>query len=62
MRYRFQPPPGHTHADVLLEAHKLRVERGDDNIAPVHTDRFVVQRMAPCPAHHGVWLEPSRPA
>ncbi len=25
--YRFEPPAGHTHADVLLEAHKLRVER-----------------------------------
>ena len=30
--YRFEPPFGHTHADVLLEAHKLRVERGDYNI------------------------------
>ena len=27
---------GYTHADVLLEAHKLRVERGDHNIAEVH--------------------------
>ena len=34
--YRFEPPFGYTHADVLLEAHKLRVERGDYNIAPVH--------------------------
>ena len=25
--YRFVPPAGFTHADVLLEAHKLRVER-----------------------------------
>ena len=24
---------GCTHAEVLLQAHKLRVERGDDNIA-----------------------------
>ena len=30
--YRFEPPHGFTHADVLLEAHKLRVERGDYNI------------------------------
>ena len=30
--YRFEPPFGYTHADVLLEAHKLRVERGDYNI------------------------------
>jgi glyoxalase family protein len=34
--YRFEPPAGHTHADVLLEAHRLRVERGDYNIAPIH--------------------------
>ena len=34
--YRFEPPFGHTHADVLLEAHKLRVERGDYNIAQAH--------------------------
>jgi catechol 2,3-dioxygenase-like lactoylglutathione lyase family enzyme len=34
--YRFEPPAGCTHADVLLEAHKLRVERGDHNIAPIH--------------------------
>ena len=34
--YRFEPPYGHTHADVLLEAHKIRVERGDYNIAPEH--------------------------
>src|SRR4029077_20336799 len=27
--YRFEPPVGFQHADVLLEAHKLRVERGD---------------------------------
>jgi hypothetical protein len=34
--YRFEPPVGYTHADVLLEAHKLRVERGDYNIAEIH--------------------------
>jgi glyoxalase family protein len=34
--YRFEPPHGHTHADVLLEAHRIRVERGDHNIAQVH--------------------------
>ena len=32
----FEPPFGFTHADVLLEAHKTRVERGDYNIAPIH--------------------------
>ena len=34
--YRFEPPFGHTHADVLLEAHKLRTARGDHHIAEVH--------------------------
>jgi catechol 2,3-dioxygenase-like lactoylglutathione lyase family enzyme len=34
--YRFEPPHGFTHADVLLEAHKLRIERGDYNIAQIH--------------------------
>ena len=34
--YRFEPPHGHTHADVLLAAHELRVERGDYNIDEAH--------------------------
>ena len=34
--YRFEPPAGHTHADVLLEAHRIRVAAGDYNIARVH--------------------------
>ncbi len=34
--YRFEPPEGCTHAEVLLEAHRLRVERDDYNIAPIH--------------------------
>lgn len=34
--YRFEPPAGFTHADVLLEAHRLRVGRGDDNIDREH--------------------------
>ena len=34
--YRFEPPAGHTHADVLLEAHRLRVAAEDRNILPVH--------------------------
>jgi hypothetical protein len=34
--YRFEPPGGHTHADVLLRAHRLRVQRGDYNIDRVH--------------------------
>jgi catechol 2,3-dioxygenase-like lactoylglutathione lyase family enzyme len=34
--YRFEPPHGFTHAEVLLEAHKIRVGRGDYNIDRVH--------------------------
>ena len=34
--YRFEPPAKYSHVDVLFEAHKLRVERGADNIEPVH--------------------------
>jgi catechol 2,3-dioxygenase-like lactoylglutathione lyase family enzyme len=34
--YRFEPPAGHTHAEVLLQAHKLRSERGDLNIGQIH--------------------------
>jgi catechol 2,3-dioxygenase-like lactoylglutathione lyase family enzyme len=34
--YKFEPPFGHTHADVLMRAHRLRTERADPNITPVH--------------------------
>ena len=34
--YRFHPPEGCRHADVLLEAHRIRVARGDMAIADVH--------------------------
>ncbi|WP_101067673.1 VOC family protein [Roseovarius salinarum] len=34
--YRFEPPTGCSHADVLMEAHRLRAERGDHAIAEVH--------------------------
>lgn len=34
--YKFEPPAGCTHSQVLLEAHKIRVERGDYNIQEVH--------------------------
>jgi len=34
--YRFDPPSGLTHADILKEAHRIRVQRGDYNIAEIH--------------------------
>ncbi len=34
--YKFEPPRGCSHADVMIAAHRLRVERGDNNIEEVH--------------------------
>lgn len=34
--YKFEPPMGCTHADVLMAAHKLRVARGDAAISDIH--------------------------
>lgn len=34
--YRFEPPYGWSHGHVMLEAHKIRVARGDYNIAEIH--------------------------
>ena len=34
--YKFEPPAGCTHADVMIEAHRLRVARGDHHIEEIH--------------------------
>jgi catechol 2,3-dioxygenase-like lactoylglutathione lyase family enzyme len=34
--YRFEPPAGRTHAEVLLAAHHIRIARGDYNIKEEH--------------------------
>src|SRR5680860_461148 len=34
--YKFEPPAHCSHADVLIEAHHIRVERGDYNITEIH--------------------------
>jgi catechol 2,3-dioxygenase-like lactoylglutathione lyase family enzyme len=34
--YRFDPPFGCSHADVLIEAHRLRTARGDHHINQIH--------------------------
>lgn len=34
--YRFEPPEGCRHADVMIEAHRIRVARGDYNIQEEH--------------------------
>ena len=49
--YRFEPPPGHTHTDVLFEAHGLiRTERGDANIDRIHLADAIEQLVAPLAA------------
>ena len=48
--YRFEPPAGVTHVDVLTEAHRLRVGRGDPHIAEIHLADAIenlVQRTRP---------------
>src|SRR6476659_4660443 len=44
--YRFEPPFGYTHTDVLLAAHRIRVARGDYNIARVHLADAIEQLAA----------------
>ena len=34
--YKFEPPVGCTHADVMIEAHRIRVKSGDHHIAEAH--------------------------
>jgi hypothetical protein len=34
--YKFEPPAGATHADVLREAHNIRLAKGAHNIADEH--------------------------
>ena len=45
--YKFEPPPGIPHSQVLLEAHRLRIAEGAYNIEESHlTDaiELLVQR------------------
>jgi hypothetical protein len=34
--YRFEPPMGCSYADVMIEAHRIRVAKGDYNIQEEH--------------------------
>jgi hypothetical protein len=34
--YKFETPDGHTAVEVLMQAHALRVERGDHHITDEH--------------------------
>ena len=48
--YKFIPPRGSSHAEVMLEAHKIRVAAGDSHIQEVHladaVERIVERRQA----------------
>lgn len=44
--YRFEPPVGATHADVLLHAHRIRVERGDHHIDRIHLADAIEEMVA----------------
>ena len=48
--YKFEPPTGYTHSDVLAAAHRNRVAAGDYNIADRHIADAIaelVERRAP---------------
>lgn len=34
--YKFEPPQGSSHADVLMAAHRIRLVRGDPHIQAIH--------------------------
>ncbi|MEO8244095.1 MAG: VOC family protein [bacterium] len=34
--YKFEPPLGCSHADVMIEAHRIRVAAGDQHILEIH--------------------------
>jgi glyoxalase family protein len=40
--YKFEPPLGVTHGEVLLEAHRIRVDAGDHHIADAHLAEALV--------------------
>ena len=41
--YKFEPPAGCDNGDVLFEAHRIRVEKGDGHIAEVHVAEAIEQ-------------------
>jgi catechol 2,3-dioxygenase-like lactoylglutathione lyase family enzyme len=44
--YKFETPHGFRDADVLMTAHRLRVERGDPHIADVHLADAIAELIA----------------
>jgi catechol 2,3-dioxygenase-like lactoylglutathione lyase family enzyme len=55
--YRFEPPEGCRHADVMIEAHKIRVARGDHHIDREHLadaiELLVARRQTSLSKHRG---------
>src|SRR5690348_9224072 len=41
--YKFEPPVGYTHADVLATAHRMRVAAGDYNIEDRHLADAIIE-------------------
>ncbi|MEQ1650694.1 MAG: VOC family protein [Hyphomicrobiaceae bacterium] len=44
--YKFTPPQGHTHSDVLAAAHKIRIAAGAKNISDPHLTEAINQLAA----------------
>lgn len=44
--YRFEPPFGCSHADVMIAAHRIRVAKGDYNITEEHLADAIEQLVA----------------
>jgi catechol 2,3-dioxygenase-like lactoylglutathione lyase family enzyme len=55
--YKFEPPFGFSHADVLHEAHLVRVERSEYAIADIHVadaiERLIARRQGSLSADRG---------
>jgi catechol 2,3-dioxygenase-like lactoylglutathione lyase family enzyme len=60
--YKFDPPAGASHADVLHEAHKIRVARGDPAIADAHLADAIeaISRARPSLSKHRTGSSPSK--
>ena len=54
--YKFEPPTGYTHADVLATAHRIRVAAGDYNIA----DRHIADALIELVERRAVKIEPAQ--
>jgi len=56
--YKFEPPPGYTHSDVLATAHRIRVAAGDYNIE----DKHLADALLELAAQRAPKIEPAAPS